>query len=182
MASGQVFFDPEKQQYYTVTGISAPAFASGPDGLINKKVTWMNNGPNQAQQTQPQQFNRQPFTPNATTQQQLSGMGNMQTPQWMMDAYAQKIGQMGGNANLPPFGVTQSGFPGMASLSPVQPSAPQQPAQPRTVTPAGKTAPYLQTIQGLQGAVGGAFDASHALLGGDKASGTSTYTTSMGIK
>lgn len=55
---------------------------------------------------------RPAFTPNAFTQSQLAGMGGGAAPQWMMDAYTQKIGSMGGNANLPPFGVTQSGFPG----------------------------------------------------------------------
>lgn len=55
---------------------------------------------------------RQPFTPNQFTQQQLAGLGA--APQWMMDAYTQKIGQMGGNANpAVPFAVSQSGFPGM---------------------------------------------------------------------
>ena len=112
MASGQVFYDPKKQQYYTVTGISAPAFASGPDGLINKKVTWLNSGPNQPQQAQ-QSTQRTAFTPNAFTQGQLAGMGSGATPQWMMNAYTNKIQGMGGNANNPPFGVTQSGFPGM---------------------------------------------------------------------
>jgi hypothetical protein len=55
---------------------------------------------------------RQPFTPNAYTEAQLSGLNS--TPQWMMDAYTKKIGQMGGNANPAiPFAVTQSGFPGV---------------------------------------------------------------------
>jgi hypothetical protein len=54
---------------------------------------------------------RQPFTPNAYTEAQLSGFNS--TPQWMLDAYTNKIQSMGGNANLPPFAVTQSGFPGM---------------------------------------------------------------------
>lgn len=62
----------------------------------------------------PQSYRREAFTPNAFTQAQLQGMNNMQTPQWMMDAYSNKIGNMGGNANLPPFGVTPSGFPGIA--------------------------------------------------------------------
>jgi hypothetical protein len=62
-------------------------------------------------------FKNAPFTPNAITQAQLQGMNNMQTPQWMMDAYSSKIGKMGGNANLPPFGVTPSGFPGIAGKS-----------------------------------------------------------------
>jgi hypothetical protein len=54
----------------------------------------------------------QPFTPNAFTQQQLSGLGA--APEWMMDAYTNKIGKMGGNANSAvPFSVTTSGFPGM---------------------------------------------------------------------
>jgi hypothetical protein len=64
------------------------------------------------------------FTPNQYTQSQLgeiqqqqqmtSGANNMSTPQWMMDAYINKIGSMGGNANAPiPFQVNQSGFPGM---------------------------------------------------------------------
>jgi hypothetical protein len=65
--------------------------------------------------------NRQPFQPNQFTQSQLAGMGA--APQWMMDAYTNKIGQMGGNANLPPFAVTQSGFPGQAG-KPGLPSAP----------------------------------------------------------
>jgi hypothetical protein len=61
----------------------------------------------------PQSVARPQFTPNAATQAQLAGMNNMQTPQWMMDAYSNKIGKMGGNANLPPFAVTPSGFPGV---------------------------------------------------------------------
>lgn len=65
----------------------------------------------------PQFYKREAFTPNAFTQAQLQGMNNMQTPQWMMDAYSSKIGRMGGNANQPPFGVTQSGFPGIAGKS-----------------------------------------------------------------
>jgi hypothetical protein len=64
-----------------------------------------------AQQNESVSNTRQPFTPNQFTQQQLAGMGA--APQWMMDAYTNKIGKMGGNANLPPFAVTQSGFPGM---------------------------------------------------------------------
>jgi hypothetical protein len=56
----------------------------------------------------------QPFTPNAITQAQLQGASNGMAPQWMMDAYTKKIGQMGGNANPAlPFTVTQSGFPGV---------------------------------------------------------------------
>jgi hypothetical protein len=64
-----------------------------------------------AQQNESVSNTRQPFTPNQFTQQQLAGMGA--APQWMMDAYTNKIQSMGGNANLPPFAVTQSGFPGM---------------------------------------------------------------------
>lgn len=67
----------------------------------------------QAQQQSTANQARQPFTPNAVTESQLAGMGGGAAPQWMMDAYTNKIGQMGGNANLPPFAVTQSGFPGM---------------------------------------------------------------------
>jgi hypothetical protein len=64
-----------------------------------------------AQQKETSFSARQPFTPNQFTQAQLAGMGA--APQWMMDAYTNKIQSMGGNANLPPFAVTQSGFPGM---------------------------------------------------------------------
>lgn len=60
---------------------------------------------------------RPQFNPNQFTQSQLAGMGGGNTPQWMMDAYTNKIGQMGGNANQPPFGVTQSGFPGAGGKS-----------------------------------------------------------------
>lgn len=69
--------------------------------------------PQQGQQSTMPTYTRPTFTPNAYTQAQLAGMGKGVTPQWMMDAYTQKIGRMGGNANLPPFGVTQSGFPGI---------------------------------------------------------------------
>lgn len=67
----------------------------------------------QGQQSVMPTYGKPQFTPNAFTQAQLAGMGQGATPQWMMDAYTQKIGSMGGNANQPPFSVTQSGFPGM---------------------------------------------------------------------
>jgi hypothetical protein len=68
---------------------------------------------NTSQQSTPT-YQRPQFTPNAFTQGQLAGMGSGAAPQWMMDAYTKKIGNMGGNANAPvPFNVTQSGFPGM---------------------------------------------------------------------
>lgn len=65
----------------------------------------------QAPQVMPS-YARPQFTQNAFTQAQLAGMGGGATPQWMYDAYSNKIGNMGGNANQPPFQITQSGFPG----------------------------------------------------------------------
>jgi hypothetical protein len=75
------------------------------------KRGWLTPYQGQLGSNQQPTYQRQPFTPNEATQQQLAGMGA--APQWMMDAYTNKIGQMGGNANLPPFAVTQSGFPGV---------------------------------------------------------------------
>ena len=51
-----------------------------------------------------------PFQQNPFLAQQVGNFGGV--PQWMMQAYAQKIGQMGGNANNPPFPVTPGGFTG----------------------------------------------------------------------
>lgn len=62
-------------------------------------------------------YGRAAFTPNAYTAAQLQGMGGGVVPQWMMNMYSNKIGQMGGNANNPPFSVTQSGFPGVGGKS-----------------------------------------------------------------
>jgi hypothetical protein len=109
---------------------------------------------NSQQQTPPPQ--RAPFSPNATTQAQLQGLGA--APQWMMDAYTNKIGQMGGNANpAVPFNVTQSGFPTM----PMQPAPPPQPQQQSpTVQPAGKSAPYASIISNLGTAYSGAANAA----------------------
>lgn len=85
----------------------------GLQSLVNQKqLIPLGIGNNGQTQTQHQSARPQ-FTPNAFTQSQLAGMGQGATPQWMMDAYTKKIGSMGGNANQPPFSVTQSGFPGM---------------------------------------------------------------------
>lgn len=87
-------------------GINAPAI--GQYGINAKPIGGINRN------TQPSAAPQRPeFSPNAFTQGQLAGMGAGATPQWMMDAYTNKIQGMGGNANTPPFGVTQSGFPGM---------------------------------------------------------------------
>lgn len=118
------------------------------------------------------------YTPNQHTQAQLSGMNNMQTPQWMMDAYTRKIQGMGGNANPPvPFGVTQSGFPGY-----MQQPAPQQTALPVMPQGSGGKNPAInQAIQGVGPAALGGINALGSLMGG-KPSGTSSYLPSMGPK
>jgi hypothetical protein len=96
----QVYYDKNKRQYYTlnnrIIGGSTINYISDPQ---NTKTD--------------QSYKLQPFTPNAITQAQLQGASNGMAPQWMLNAYSNKIGRMGGNANLPPFAVTQSGFPGM---------------------------------------------------------------------
>jgi hypothetical protein len=96
------------------TGVNAlwPSLNIQPKGV---PMASGNSGPNMSTP------NRGAFTPNQFTSAQLAGMGA--APQWMMDAYTNKIGKMGGNANLPPFAVTQSGFPGQAG-KPGLPSAP----------------------------------------------------------
>ena len=68
------------------------------------------------------------YTPNPYTAAQLQGMnyGGVSVPQWMLNAYANKIGQMGGNANAPlPFQVNQSGFPSLYSNGMPQAQQPQ---------------------------------------------------------
>jgi hypothetical protein len=102
-----VYYDPKTGQLFYNQGYYAPAF-----GWINGNVKRVNI-PTPSQNKTEQAAAPTPFTPNAITQAQLQGSSNGMTPQWMMDAYTNKIGQMGGNANLPPFAVTQSGFPGM---------------------------------------------------------------------
>lgn len=53
------------------------------------------------------------YTPNQANAQQIAGFGRMSAPQWMMNAYTNRIGSMGGNANPPvPFNVTPGGFGG----------------------------------------------------------------------
>jgi hypothetical protein len=111
----QVLFDQAKNQYYTQTPASVGQ-ASNPNfymqnlngmnfGSIRKYLNAPSSGANASSVQRPA------FTPNAFTQGQLAGMGAGATPQWMMNAYTNKIQGMGGNANNPPFGVTQSGFP-----------------------------------------------------------------------
>jgi hypothetical protein len=102
--SNNVWYNPKNSQLYA-GGVNAPAF--GMYGINAKPIGGINGN------AQPSPIpQRAAFTPNAFTQGQL-GMGAGATPQWMMNAYTNKIQGMGGNANQPPFGVTQSGFPGM---------------------------------------------------------------------
>jgi hypothetical protein len=85
----------------------------GLESLINQKqLIPLGMSGNNNQQTSNLNISRPIFTPNTTTQAQLAGMGGGATPQWMYNAYSNKIGNMGGNANQPPFQITQSGFPG----------------------------------------------------------------------
>ena len=90
------------------------------------------------------------YTPNPYTAAQLAGInyGGVSVPQWMINAYANRIGQMGGNANSPlPFQLNQSGFPALYSNGLPQAQQPQsQQAQMPTNTflnriGGGKTAP-----------------------------------------
>lgn len=108
--------------YYGITGLGNSAMLAGSNTYSNPKLmqSYINAGlirplgAPSAPSTQTPSYQRPQFTPNAFTQGQLAGMGSGATPQWMMDAYTKKIGNMGGNANAPvPFNVTQSGFPGM---------------------------------------------------------------------
>ena len=94
------------------------------------------------------------YTPNQHTVDQLGSFGSGRTvPQWMMNAYAQKIGQMGGNANTPiPFGVTQGGFPGSIPQSP-RPTSQPMPRQMPSAGVSGKTGPYLNATQGIANGV-----------------------------
>lgn len=112
-ANGKYYSSPD----ITIMGqpMFAPGFYSNPKMLESAiKGGWIKeiDGPKSGN-TQSPTYSRESFTPNAFTQQQLAGMGAGSTPQWMMDAYTNKIQGMGGNANLPPFGITQSGFPGL---------------------------------------------------------------------
>ena len=49
---------------------------------------------------------RPKYTPNPYNTAQLAEIGNMQAPQWMIDAYSRKMGKIGNNAN-PNGGGTQ---------------------------------------------------------------------------
>lgn len=95
------------------------------------------------------------FMPNQHAVNQLASFGSGRTvPQWMMDSYANKIGQMGGNANAPiPFGVTQGGFPGFSPRPSPQPQAQQGPRQMPSAGVSGKTGPYLNATQGIANGV-----------------------------
>jgi hypothetical protein len=115
----------ENGKYYGSPNINImgkPLFGAGyfqNDKMLNSAIKggWINELGSPAgtpQQTFIGASQRQPFVANQFTQGQLGGMNNASAPQWMMDAYINKIGSMGGNANAPiPFQVNQSGFPGM---------------------------------------------------------------------
>lgn len=111
--------------YLNTTPNYSSANMSIPLGIDYRRQSGINAGVDRGWLTPigMQQSQQQPtqsatkFTPNAYTQSQLSGMGGGAVPQWMMNMYSNKIGQMGGNANNPPFGVTQSGFPGVGGKS-----------------------------------------------------------------
>jgi hypothetical protein len=136
--SSQVYYDAQKGQYYTVTGQQSMNIMG--HNTITNPGTRNYLGSTVGQN--PSKTVRTPFQPNRFTQGQLSGSSNMTTPQWMMDAYTNKIGQMGGNANPPvPFGVNQSGFPGMGNG--VQSGFPGQGSGVQSGFPGqgGKTAP-----------------------------------------
>lgn len=75
-----------------------------------------------------------PFQQNPFLSQQLNSFGGV--PSWMMQAYAKKIGQMGGNANNPPFPITPGGFTGQASS---MPSAGGKVNLPSSITNPGQT-------------------------------------------
>ena len=110
-SGGQVYWDAEKNQFYTLSS-SQPILATLSNfNSRNRQYIGQPNGGTG--------YNVQPpstaYTPNAANNAQLSAFGNgISAPQWMHDAYAAKIASMGGNANPPvPYQINQSGFPGI---------------------------------------------------------------------
>jgi hypothetical protein len=127
---------------------------------------------------------RAPFQPNQTVMNQLGGQRPMMgpagqpsqpmgqqggsAPQWMMDAYARKIGGMGGNAALPPFGVNQSGFPQMGGQQPMPQAQTQvMPGRGGKPGPGSSLNPQVGNIaMGALGAANGTIQNSMNMFGG----------------
>ena len=134
--------------YVPAAGTSGTSKTSGTSGTSTKtaKTTtpaWTPPAPNSV-----------PFAQNPFTQSQLGQFGGV--PAWMMQSYAHKIGQMGGNANNPNFPITPGGFPFINS----PPVAPPQ-SQSTSSQATGGLSPQMQSA--ALGMLNGGLGASQAL-------------------
>jgi hypothetical protein len=117
MSNTIAYYDPERGQFYTTPINNLNSMLTGKTYLRRTYLGDPSTG-----QT-PQATIDMNYTPNQDNMAQLNAFGNgISAPQWMHDAYVNKIGSMGGNANPPvPYQINQSGYPGVGGkVAPVQ--------------------------------------------------------------